>query len=53
MIYTMGKEVFCICIPWIMGLKAVLKVVLEGYRRCLDSHDPSECQHLYDLGRHI
>ncbi len=30
-----------------------IKVVLEGYRRCPDSHDPSECHHLYDLGRHI
>ncbi len=28
-------------------------VVLECYRRCPDSHDPSECHHLYDLGRHI
>ncbi len=30
-----------------------IKVVLEGYRRCPDSHDLSECHHLYDLGRHI
>ena len=29
------------------------KVVLGGYPRCPDSHDLSECQHLYDLGRHI
>ena len=29
-----------------------VKVVLEGYRRCPDSHDLSECRHLYDLGRH-
>ncbi len=28
-------------------------VVLEGYRRCSVSHDPSECHHLYDMGRHI
>ena len=28
-------------------------MVLEGYRRCPDSHDLSECHHLYDLGRHI
>ncbi len=26
-----------------------LKVVLEGYRRCPDSHDLSECHHLYDI----
>ncbi len=25
------------------------KVVLEGYGRCPDSHDQSECHHLYDL----
>ncbi len=30
-----------------------LKVVLEGYHRCPDSHDLRECHHLYDLGRHI
>ena len=30
-----------------------IKVVLEGYCRCPDSHDLSECHHLYDLGRHI
>ena len=30
-----------------------VKVVLGGYRRCPDSHDLSECHHLYDLGRHI
>ncbi len=30
-----------------------VKVVLEGYRRCPDSHDLSECHHMYDLGRHI
>ncbi len=29
------------------------KVVLEAYCRCPDSHDLSECHHLYDLGRHI
>ncbi len=28
------------------------KLVLEGYHRCPDSHDLSECHHLYDLGRH-
>ncbi len=28
------------------------KVVLGGYPRCTDSHDLSECHHLYDLGRH-
>ncbi len=28
-------------------------MVLEGYRRCPDSHDLSECHHLCDLGRHI
>ncbi len=31
----------------------LLKVVLEGYRRCPDSHDLSECHHLHELGRHI
>ena len=30
-----------------------LKVVVGGYRRCPDSHDLSECHHLYDLGKHI
>ncbi len=30
-----------------------IKVVLEGYRTCPDSHDLSECRCLYDLGRHI
>ncbi len=30
----------------------LFKVVLEGYCRCPDSHDLSECHHLYDLGRH-
>ncbi len=34
------------------SLSYEIKVVLEGYRRCPDSHDPSECHHLYDLGRH-
>ncbi len=29
------------------------KVVLKGYGRCPDSHDLSECHHLYDLGRHM
>ncbi len=29
-----------------------LTVVLEGYCRCPDSHDLSECHHPYDLGRH-
>ena len=29
------------------------KVVLEGYCRCPDSHNPSECHNLYDLGRHM
>ena len=24
------------------------KVVLEGYRRCPDTHDLCECHHLYD-----
>ncbi len=33
--------------------KTGLKVVLEGYRRCPDSHDMSAYHHLYDLGRHI
>ncbi len=28
-------------------------MVLEGYRSCPDSHDLSECHHLYDLARHI
>ncbi len=26
-----------------------VKVALEGYRRCPDSHDLGECHHLYDL----
>ncbi len=30
-----------------------VKVALGGYRRCPDSHDLSECHHLYDLGRPI
>ncbi len=30
-----------------------INVVLEGYRRCSDSHDLSECHHLYDLGSHL
>ncbi len=29
-----------------------VKVVLEDYRRCPDSHGPSEYHHLYDLGKH-
>ncbi len=29
------------------------KVVLEGYCRCPDSHDLSECHYLYGLGGHI
>ena len=33
--------------------RTFIKVVLEGYRRCPDSHDLSECHHLYDLGRHL
>ncbi len=33
--------------PW------TFKVVLEGYRRCPDSYDMSECHLLYDLGRHM
>ncbi len=28
-------------------------MVLEGYHRCPDSHDLSECHHLYDFGRHL
>ncbi len=28
-------------------------MVPEGDRRCPDSHDLSECHHLYALGRHI
>ncbi len=35
------------------SVQLVLKVVLEGYCRCPDSHDLSECHHLYDLGRHV
>ncbi len=30
-----------------------IKVVLEGYPRCPNSHDLSECHHPYGLGRHI
>ena len=30
----------------------MIKVVLQGYPRCPESYDLSECQHLYDLGRH-
>ncbi len=40
------------CGKVIYVVKVVLHV-LEGYRRCPDSHDLSECPHLYDLGRHI
>ena len=32
---------------------SAVKVVLGGYPRCPDSHDLSECHHLYDLGKHI
>ncbi len=37
----------------LFGMTPTFKVVLGGYRRCPDSHDLSECHHLYDLGRHI
>ncbi len=30
-----------------------LKVVLEGYRRCPDSHDPCECLYLSDMAAGI
>ncbi len=30
----------------------IFKVVLGGYRSCPDTHDLSQCHHLYDLGRH-
>ncbi len=29
-----------------------IKVVLQGYPRCPDSHDLSECHHVYDLVKH-
>ncbi len=31
------------------ALNINFKGVLEGYCRCPDSHDLSECHHLYDL----
>ena len=34
------------------GQSVIFIVVLDGYRRSPDSHDPSECHHLYDLGTH-
>ncbi len=30
-----------------------VKVVLEGYCRSPDSHDLSECHHMYDFVRHV
>ena len=44
--YKTGKK---IVVPPLRN--ANVNVVLEGYRRCPDSHDVSECHHLYDLGR--
>ncbi len=42
----------CVCSSVSMVCNEWFKVVLEGYRRCPDSQDLSECHHLYDLGRH-
>ncbi len=42
--YLKLKKVHCLYI---------FKVVLGGYPRCPDSHDLSECHHLYDLGKQI
>ncbi len=58
--YSPGGQVALVRVP-IIGRPPILevlhrllvKVVLGGYRRCPDSHDLSECHHLYDLGRHI
>ncbi len=39
-VFSLGQ---CLIMQW-----TAFKLVLEGYCRCPDSHDPSECHHLYD-----
>ncbi len=49
----MGILQACASSDPIIVSQRLVKVVLEGYCRCPDSHDLSECPHLYGLGRHI
>ncbi len=55
-----GQEIWCVHLSALVTdytLRRIhvskIKVVLGGYPRCPDSHDLSECHHLYDLGRHL
>ncbi len=39
--------------PCEIACLSVIKVVLQGYPSCPNSHDLSECHHPYGLGRHL